>query len=292
MLLTSAFSRAHLSSSVWESLETAQKLNSLWRGRNYAPLLQQPFSADAISALPKGIKLLQRSADSMQKLAAAVEHCRPNRYCPLAAKVVMQQAFLQDLQQQNPAQLATELLSWLQAWPDLPDALLSDRNACSRVQVAADLLWRGATRMLMHLLQAVYERAAADSGMPNPWLELLKQLIGPCCTTGAPGLLDLLGIMHDVYLPFITYALSSQVVHALEVRRAGLVLLCFTKWRLLCAEVCCAHALHALQALCPHRISCSRICWTNWTQPAAALPARQLPLHRVCRQLCTQPLAS
>jgi hypothetical protein len=50
----------------------AQKLHSLWRGKIYAPLLQQPFSADAISALPKGIKLMQRSADSMQKLAAAV----------------------------------------------------------------------------------------------------------------------------------------------------------------------------------------------------------------------------
>jgi hypothetical protein len=43
-----------------ERLEAAQKLNSLWRGKIYAPLLQQPFSADAISALIKGIKLLQR----------------------------------------------------------------------------------------------------------------------------------------------------------------------------------------------------------------------------------------
>jgi hypothetical protein len=82
-----------------ERLEAAQKLNSLWRGKIYAPLLQQPFSADAISALPKGIKLLQRSADSMQKLAAAVESCEPNSKRSLAPNVAAQQKFLQGLQQ-------------------------------------------------------------------------------------------------------------------------------------------------------------------------------------------------
>jgi hypothetical protein len=174
-----------------ECLEAAQKLNSLWRGKHYAPLLQQPFSADAISALSNGIKLLQRSADSMQKLAAVVERCQPDSNSSPAPDLAAQQTFLQDLQQHNPAQLAAELLSWLQAWPDLPDALLcaGKPHACSnRVQVAAGLLWQGATRMLTSVLEVVHMRAAADSGMSSPWLELLEQLIGRCCTTGAPGL--------------------------------------------------------------------------------------------------------
>jgi hypothetical protein len=183
-----------------ERLETAQKLNSLWRGKNYAPLLQQPFSADAISALPKGIKLLQRSADSMQKLAAAFECCEPNSNRLLAPDAAAQQTFLQDLQQHNPAQLAAELLSWLRAWPDLPDALLyaGQPNASSRVQVAAGLLWRGASRMLMCSLQVVRQRAEAGSGMRTASLELLEQLIVSCCTSGAPGLLKLTGIKHRV----------------------------------------------------------------------------------------------
>jgi hypothetical protein len=135
----------------------------LWRGKNYAPLLQQPFSAAAISSLPKGIKLLQRSADSMQMLSAAVEQCRPGSECPPAADVAAQQTFLQDLQQHNPAQLAAELLSWLQAWPDLADVFLSARNASSRLQVAADSLYRGAGQLLMSSLQVVHARAAADT---------------------------------------------------------------------------------------------------------------------------------
>jgi hypothetical protein len=168
-----------------ECLEAAQKLNSLWRGKNYAPLLQQPFSADAISALPKGIKLLQRSADSMMKLAAAVENCRTGSSSSSAPDLAAQHTFLQDLQQHEPAQLAAELLSWLQAWPDLPDALLSSDTpiASSSVQVAAELLWQAASSMLVHSLQVLNQRTAADS---MPWLELLEQLIGLCCNTGAP----------------------------------------------------------------------------------------------------------
>jgi hypothetical protein len=99
-----------------ECLETPQKLNGLWRGRIYAPLLQQPFTADAISALPKGIKLLQRSIESMQSLTAAVQRCMPashyDCYPPRQvdlSEVAAQQTFLQDLQQHNPAQLAAEL---------------------------------------------------------------------------------------------------------------------------------------------------------------------------------------
>jgi hypothetical protein len=122
----------------------------------------------------------------MQKLAAAVESCEPNsKHSLVALELAAQQKFLQDLQQHKPAQLAAELLTWLQAWPDLPDALLSSDtpNATSRVQVAADLVWRAASRMLMRSLQVVNQRAAAGS---MPWLQLLEQLIGPCCTTCAP----------------------------------------------------------------------------------------------------------
>jgi hypothetical protein len=181
-----------------ECLEAAQKLNSLWRGKNYAPLLQQPFSADAISALPKGIKLLQRSADSMQKLAATVETCRPDSSSSSATNVVAQQSFLQDLQQHNPAQLAAELLSWLQAWPDLSDALLyaEQPDASNRVQVAAGLLWQGASRTLRFLLEVVQQRAAANRGLLHAPLDLLEQLVGPCCTTGTPGLLEFDGVMN------------------------------------------------------------------------------------------------
>jgi hypothetical protein len=189
-------------------LEAAQKLNSLWRGKNYAPLLQQPFSADAISALLKGIKLLQRSAESMLKLTTAVHYFQPDNNRSPAPDAAGQQTFLQDLQQHNPAQLAAELLSWLQAWPDLPDALLSagKPSASNRVQVAAQLLWCAASRMLTLLLDVAHGQAASD--MSNASLELLEQLIGPCCTTGAPGLLKLTEIMHPVCRPFNACALG------------------------------------------------------------------------------------
>jgi hypothetical protein len=179
-----------------------QKFNSLWRGKIYAPLLQQPFSAAAVSSLPKGIKLLDRSADFMAKLAAAFEQCQPDSDCSPAPDVAAQQTFLQELQQHNLAQLAAELLSWLQAWPDLADALLSTRFASSDVQVSVDLLWKEGTQMLTLLLEVVHKQAAAAAdigpmcGMPNPWLELLEQLISACCTSGAPGLLESAGIMH------------------------------------------------------------------------------------------------
>jgi hypothetical protein len=120
-------------------LHTTQKLNSLWRGRNYAPLLQQPFSEAAISSLPKGLKLLQRSADNMQILADAVDGCRPDSSRYPAPDAAAQQTFLQDLQQHKPAQLAAELLAWLQHWPGLPGSLLPAQqpDASSRVQAAA-----------------------------------------------------------------------------------------------------------------------------------------------------------
>jgi hypothetical protein len=118
--------------------------------------------------------------------------------------------FLQDLHQHNPGQLAAQLLSWLQAWPYLLDALLSagKPNASNRVQVAAGLLWQGANRMLTCLLDVVHKQAAADSSMPSPWLELLEQLVGPCCTTGAPGLLKLTLTVHPVRLLFNACALG------------------------------------------------------------------------------------
>jgi hypothetical protein len=102
----------------------------------------------------------------------------------------VQHAFLQDLQQHKPAQLAAELLSWLQAWPDLPDALLyaGTPTTSNRPQFAAGLLWQEATRVLTYLLEVVQQRAAADSSMGNPWLELLEQLIRPCCTSRELGL--------------------------------------------------------------------------------------------------------
>jgi hypothetical protein len=168
----------------------AQKLNGLWRGKIYAPLLQQPFSAAAISALPKGIKLLQRSADIMQRVAAAIE--QPDSDCSPAPDAAEQLMFLQAMQQHNPAQMAAsaassaaELLSWLQAWPDLANALLPARYP-SRLQIVADLLWRGASRMLMHLVQAVHKQAAADSGRPR---------LGPPLA-GAAGALDWLLLHH------------------------------------------------------------------------------------------------
>jgi hypothetical protein len=170
-----------------ECMEAAQKLNSLWHGKKYAPMLRQPFSEDAISSLPKGIKLLQRSTEFMHQLAVAVQHCRSNSTRSPAHDVAAQQKFLQDLQQHNTAQLAAELLSWLQAWPDLPDALLyaGTPNASSRLQVAADLLWQGATNMLGFLLMLAHGQAVDD--MSSASLELLDQLIGPCCTSGASG---------------------------------------------------------------------------------------------------------
>jgi hypothetical protein len=183
--------------------DTAQKLNSLWRGKKYAPLLQQPFSEAAISSLPKGIKLLQRSTDSLQMLAAAVQHCQPDSNRHPAPDAAAQQAFLQDLQQHNPAQLAAELLVWLQGWPDLPCSLLSAgrQDANSRVQAAAEQMWKGATRLLTVLLDMAgwwaevvagsQLLAEADSCTPNPSLDLLEQLVGPCCTTGAPSVLSL-----------------------------------------------------------------------------------------------------
>jgi hypothetical protein len=139
----------------------------------------------------------------MQKLTAAVKHRQPDSTrspAPhvAALDVAAQQTFLQDLQQHDPAQLAAQLLSWLQAWPDLADALLSARIASSRVQVAVDSLWQDATTMLTFLLEAVHQQAAADSGTQNPWLELLEQLVGPCCTAGAPCLLELTSIMHII----------------------------------------------------------------------------------------------
>jgi hypothetical protein len=215
-----------------ENLETAQKLNSLWRGRKYAQLLQQPFSAAAISSLPKGIKLLQRSAEFMKQLAAAVERCRPGSLSDLLdralaheADVAAQQTFLQDLLQHNPVQLAAELLSWLQAWPDLDlaDALPSARDASRRVQGAADLLWRGATMMLMYTLQVVHERAAAENAIPNPSLELLEQLVGSCCTTGTPGVPSRQCPTHWFYYqrtPAVqrNWTWFCRFVHAREVR--------------------------------------------------------------------------
>jgi hypothetical protein len=204
-----------------ECLEAAQKLNSLWRGKHYAPLLQQPFSADAISALPKGIKLLQRSADFMQKLAAVVDPCQPYSDSSSASEVAAQQTFLQELQQHNPAQLAAELLGWLQAWPDLPDALLYAGKpiASSNVQVAAELLWHEATPMLTFFLAVVQEQAAANV-MPNASLELLEQLVGPCCTTGEPCLPReqcTTGFMNDTYRPLKACGLRMPIVHALVV---------------------------------------------------------------------------
>jgi hypothetical protein len=48
---------------------------------------------------------------------------------------------------------------------------------------------KAAARLLTVLLSVVTVRTEADSRTQNPSLDLLEQLIGPCCTTGAPSLL-------------------------------------------------------------------------------------------------------
>jgi hypothetical protein len=211
----------------------------LWRGKNYAPLLQQPFSADAISAPPKGNKLLQRSADSMRKLAAAVERCLPDSGSSPAPDIAVQRTFLQDLQQHIPAQLAAELLSCLQAWPDLPDALLSAHAgqpfAISRVQVAAHLLWRGATKMLISLLGVAHLRAEEDSCMQIPSLELLEQLLGTCCISGAPrssAQVDWSCEQPNRRSKHVKW--ECRFMHAPDVRIRCMSTVCFTQLQLCC----------------------------------------------------------
>jgi hypothetical protein len=76
---------------------------------------------------------------------------------------------------------------------------------------------------------------------------------------------------------------------ALDASSASMKRLVTSNLHLCCADLPCAHALHALQAFCPYQLSCSRVCWISRLQPAAAVPASQLQLLCVCRHLCTQP---